>query len=1491
MKLIAQTFRLSSLTAAFLALVAVCMVALAAAAPPPSKLSIRDHALGARGAAVKVGDLIGNGGPASPDKRSEQPRAPRTKDEARVPGRYIVVFKDSVEYPGNLAEAQAEQRNADLGFVYRDAIKGYSAKLSKGAVEALREDPRVKYVVADQKVEAFAQTIPTGIKRVYATENATADIDGTDDARVNVDVAVIDTGVDYTHPDLNVVARTYCNAPQTEEEEFFGEEPKAPATCVDNTGTDAVGHGTHVAGTIGAIDNGLGVVGVAPGARIWSVKVLDPGGWESELVAGVEWVKARAATIEVANMSLGCYYPCTQPVLEEAIEKTTEAGVVFAVAAGNEGMSAGFASPAQSPDVITVSALADYDGKAGESAEPLLGGEGGCETVDHEANYGEDDALAWFSNRGDDVEVAAPGVCILSTVPGGGYGFNSGTSMAAPHVAGAAALLASKSNPNNKAAVEAIGQQIEDEGSQRWTDRYLWNGTELAGGGFFGWEPDGIQEPLLDVGPQAAATYTTRPLDVGPGSALLNGGANPNATATSYQFEYGTTVSYGSKVPASAKSIGSGKVDVKAGDTASGLKPKTTYHFRLATTAGAKTTYGEDRTFTTTAAVLTSEATEIDAHRARLEGRVNPIGSETSYWFEYGTTTGYGGKAPASPKGIGSGTAFVDVGEEVGELLAEQTYHFRLVASNAKGETHYGEDRAFTTSSSSFVLDKDEGSLAGEGIEGLFLESHTVSGQYLSCDVPSFTASLQARQSESASIEVEAPLCTQQYLAPEENYLQMNECQFKLHPGVRADPNVAYGYHAGTIDIDCPVGKAIVLPSKSYCEITIGAQNGLFAWYRNTFEGSIELVVDDLGVKHTQASTTGFCQAGTFEDGRLGGRWIVYGKNAAGGSANVNLRDIHHAARFEATGYPFTLAATGPATLTLDTFAIDCTSSSLEGPLSGLSTKLVLDVQQSGCTAGGPKLPTVVAMNGCHYTLRVLSGPPYAGRLGVDCEAGKEITYTVYTSSEMKTVACTVKVWDQSQHDGVALSPVVVGSGVKWEENVKIDAQVAGVEYERSGSTCAKATRSDGVIDFEATLSDKAQQQVLYIEGSTQSVDPVAAYSFNAGSGSTLTDSAANHDGTIEGATWTASGKYGSALDFDGNDRVTIPDAGDLDLTDSFTLEAWVSPDTYAAGRPVISKGELSGPVGYMLTGEVNGKPQGLIANTTTKSVTGPTALSKGTWSHVAVTSDGTTLRLYVGGQLKATAPSVVLKGTGGVLEIGHSVFSGYFDGRIDEVRIYDETLSQGQIEADRDTPVEPIAAYSFNEGSGSTLNDSVANHDGTVSGATWTAEGRYGQALDFDGTNDVVTIADANDLDLTGSFTIEAWVRPDVLSGWRPVVHKGETGPSGYVLSANSDLSKPQGTVANAGTVKSVSGPSALHSGIWTHLALSSNGTTLSLYVGGELVETAPAVAAKATAGVLKLGYSGFYGAYFDGLIDEVRIYDTALSQSQIETDRDEGV
>jgi Concanavalin A-like lectin/glucanases superfamily len=411
---------------------------------------------------------------------------------------------------------------------------------------------------------------------------------------------------------------------------------------------------------------------------------------------------------------------------------------------------------------------------------------------------------------------------------------------------------------------------------------------------------------------------------------------------------------------------------------------------------------------------------------------------------------------------------------------------------------------------------------------------------------------------------------------------------------------------------------------------------------------------------------------------------------------------------------------------------------------------------------------------------------------------------------------------------------------------------------------------------------------------------PVAAYSFDEGSGVTVKDSAGNHTGTISGASRASVGKYDAALSFDGvNDLVSIADASDLDFTGSFTLEAWVNPTSTSASLPIISKGETAGGnSGYALSARyTSAPPAGIVADAgTLKSVSGPSALKTGEWSHLALTSDGTALRLYINGSLISSATAISAKATNAPLEVGHSFLGGYFAGLVDEVRLYNETLSESQIQTDRDTAVgldqTPVAAYSFDEGSGVTVKDSAGNHTGTISGASWASVGKYDAALSFDGVNDLVSIADASDLDFTGSFTLEAWVNPTSTSASLPIISKGETagGNSGYALSARYTSAPPAGIVADAGTLKSVSGPSALKTGEWSHLALTSDGTALRLYINGSLISSATAISAKATNAPLEVGHS-FLGGYFAGLVDEVRLYNETLSESQIQTDRDNRV
>ena len=340
--------------------------------------------------------------------------------------RMIVVLESRTRNPAAVAREHQRRVGGRVLAIYKHALRGYVAEMPARARRAIAADRRVAYVERDQMVRAFGE-VPTGVDRTEADKNPAAAIDGLD-ARVDADIAVLDTGI-APHPDLNLVGGTDCTS-------LLGYFPgcsggnisrarclSVPALC---SFTDNHGHGTHVAGTAAALDDGRGVVGVAPGARLWAVRVLNRGfGHLSELIAGIDWVTANASTIEVANMSLGC--ECTSLALDDALTNATGEGVVFVAAAGNGGKDAASYSPASHPRVIAVSAMADFDGKAGGSAS------GTCRNA-------SDDSFADFSNFGSSVDLAAPGVCITSTWRHDGYNDLSGTSMAAPHVTGAAAL-------------------------------------------------------------------------------------------------------------------------------------------------------------------------------------------------------------------------------------------------------------------------------------------------------------------------------------------------------------------------------------------------------------------------------------------------------------------------------------------------------------------------------------------------------------------------------------------------------------------------------------------------------------------------------------------------------------------------------------------------------------------------------------------------------------------------------------------------------------------------------------------------------------------------------------------------------------------------------------------------------------------------------------------------------------------------------------------
>ena len=203
--------------------------------------------------------------------------------------------------------------------------------------------------------------------------------------------------------------------------------------------------------------------------------------------------------------------------------------------------------------------------------------------------------------------------------------------------------------------------------------------------------------------------------------------------------------------------------------------------------------------------------------------------------------------------------------------------------------------------------------------------------------------------------------------------------------------------------------------------------------------------------------------------------------------------------------------------------------------------------------------------------------------------------------------------------------------------------------------------------------------------------------------------------------------------------------------------------------------------------------------------------------------------------------------------------------------------------------PAGLVAAYGFNEGSGSTTGDASGNSNtGTISGATWTTPGRYGRALSYNGSSNRVNVADANSLDLSTGMTLEAWVYPTASSGWRTVAIKERVGGMTYALYANNGASRPAVYLRIGSTDRYVTGSTSLPLNMWTHLAATYNGSTVLLYVNGSQVGSLAATGSMAVSNrALRIGGSTtLSGRYFAGRIDEVRIYNRALTQTEIQTD-----
>jgi len=391
----------------------------------------------------------------------------------------LIGFK---QIPGLAEQAVVQGAGGKIKYTYH-LIPAIAASIPDTAIEALQKNPNITNVELDIMVYALDDELDNswGVKRIGAGIVHNSGNKGT-----GVNIAIIDSGIDYTHPDLNT---NYVGG-----HDFVND---------DNDPMDDNDHGTHVAGTVAAEDNGIGVVGVAPEASLYALKVLDSkgSGYYSDVIAALQWCVDNG--IQITNNSYGSSGDPGETV-KDAFDNSASAGVLHVAAAGNSGNSYWVGDniiyPARYESVIAVAAT------------------------------DQNDKRARWSSTGPDLELSAPGVAINSTLLGGGYGEKSGTSMASPHVAGTAALVIAAEIPNVRAQLQ---NTADDLGATGWDSKYgygLVDAAEAAG------PPDTVDNP--------PSVSITNPLDGATVSGLVSieASATDDLGVVQVDFYVGTTL-------------------------------------------------------------------------------------------------------------------------------------------------------------------------------------------------------------------------------------------------------------------------------------------------------------------------------------------------------------------------------------------------------------------------------------------------------------------------------------------------------------------------------------------------------------------------------------------------------------------------------------------------------------------------------------------------------------------------------------------------------------------------------------------------------------------------------------------------------------------------------------------------------------------------------------------------------------------------------------
>lgn len=469
-----------------------------------------------------------------------------------------------------------------------------------------------------------------------------------------------------------------------------------------------------------------------------------------------------------------------------------------------------------------------------------------------------------------------------------------------------------------------------------------------------------------------------------------------------------------------------------------------------------------------------------------------------------------------------------------------------------------------------------------------------------------------------------------------------------------------------------------------------------------------------------------------------------------------------------------------------------------------------------------------------------------------------------------------------------------------------------------SGRTLKIAKIDGGVYGLDGLVDDvkiynyaRSPEQIMrdYVEGPP----PVGYWKFDDFSGTTAVDSSGmGNDGTINGATWEVRGKKGSALKFDGvNSYITIADSDSLDTTGQMSIGFWLKRDmsnqqtdqtrTSILFKLEVDVGDKRNGYSVDILNSDNRIQTFYGQNDLYDSGTSNSAITDNNWHHILITRSGVTENIYIDGKLdkQNTFSNAIWNAASQDIIISYNSWArNRFAGLIDELKIWDYALTPRQVAMEYNAGA-PIGYWKFDEGEGETAYDYSGNgNNGTVyigSGGSQTSTstawsngsaGKINGSLNFDGTDDYINAGNDSSLDITDSITISAWIKPAVTSSWNTVVVKGGWSSAYWMNVRNNYLQVYLDGVVDA----FIDDTTPIGTGSWRHVAITydkdGGPNNLKLFVDGKNVKsgTYTGTITSVPSKSLYIGRDGSTGAYtFDGQIDEVKIWNYALTPEEV--------